>query len=59
MAEQLKNSLLELSSQSRSQKDTIEKYKSHLIDILKLNDPQLTELLQVFISTGNFFQHSV
>lgn len=51
MAEQLKNSLLELSSQSRSQKDTIEKYKSHLIDILKLNDPQLTELLQVFIST--------
>lgn len=51
MAEQLKNSLLEFSSQSRSQKDTIEKYKSHLIDILKLNDPQLTELLQVFIST--------
>ncbi|XP_057293210.1 COP9 signalosome complex subunit 4-like [Hydractinia symbiolongicarpus] len=51
MAEQLKNSLLELSSQSRSQKDTIEKYKSHLIGILKQNDPLLTELLQVFIST--------
>jgi len=50
MAEKLRNALLELIGQGRSQKDTVEKYRAHLSDVLKLKNPELTECLQVFLS---------
>ena len=52
MTEKLKNALLELTGQGRSQKDTVEKYRSHLGDVLKLKNPELTEYLKVFLSIG-------
>ena len=54
-AEKLKGALNELVNQGRSQKDIIDKYRSHLNEILSLQNPELTELLKIFLSTGMSF----
>lgn len=50
MAEKLRSALNELASQGRSQKDAIEKYRAQLEEVLSLQNPQLTEMLKLFLS---------
>jgi len=50
MADRLRNALNELASQGRSQKDAIEKYRAQLEEVLSLKNPELTEMLKLFLS---------
>jgi len=50
MADRLRNALNELASQGRSQKDAIEKYRAQLEEVLSLTNPELTEMLKLFLS---------
>jgi hypothetical protein len=50
MAEKLRTALNDLANQGRSQKDAIDKYRSHLAEILTFQNPELTDLLKMFLS---------
>lgn len=50
MAERLRNTLNELASQGRSQKDAIEKYRAQLAEVFKLTNPEFIEMLKLFLS---------
>jgi len=50
MAERLRTALNELASQGRSQKDAIEKYRAQLEEVLNSKNPELTEMLKLFLS---------
>ena len=54
MAEKLRTALNELANQGRSQKDAIDKFRSHLAEILSLKNPELTDLLKMFLSICKF-----
>ena len=55
MAENIRASLTNLANQGRSQKDSIDKYRAHLTEILSLQNPELTDLLKSFLTTGMYF----
>lgn len=52
MSEKLRISLNELLHQGRSQKDVIDKYRTHLNEVLSFQNPELTELLKIFLSVS-------
>jgi len=52
MAENIRTSLTNLANQGRSQKDSIDKYRAHLTEILSLQNPELTDLLKSFLTTA-------
>ena len=55
MADELRASLNNLTSQGHPQKDVIDKYKSHLAEILQMEKPVLIDYIKIVLSSGKTY----